>query len=153
VRWRPPLLAALVALGGPIGAGCGGDEAAVDTDGFAVLDAWVRPSPPGVDEAAVYVTVENRDAPDDRLIGAESDRCMLMSPHVTEIDDDIARMSEADEDRLGLGVGERVTMEPNGVHLMCLGLSAPLEEGERIEVVLRFAAHAPVVVPVTVEQR
>ncbi len=150
-RRRPVPLVALIA--GLLGCGGGTDAATFLADGFAVLDAWVRPSPPGADEAAVYVTVENREARDDRLIGAESERCTVLTPHVTEITDDIARMSEADDDQLGLRVGERVTMEPNGIHLMCLGLLDPLEDGERIDVVLRFAEHEPIVVPVTVEQR
>jgi copper(I)-binding protein len=134
---------------------CGdGTDALVVADGLAVLDAWTRPSPPAVDEAAIYVTVENRDAPDDRLIGATSDRCVVVSPHLTELgEDDVARMTEAGADRLGLRAGEQVAMTPNGMHLMCLGLDAPLADGDRFDVTLRFAEHAPITVEVTVEQR
>jgi periplasmic copper chaperone A len=139
---------ALVACGGE------GPDALVVADGLAVLDAWTRPSPPTVDEAAIYVTVENRDAPDDRLIGATSDRCVVVTPHLTEIDeDDVARMTEAGADQLGLRAGDQVAMTPNGIHLMCLGLAAPLDAGERFDVTLRFSEHAPITVEVTVEQR
>lgn len=137
-------------------AGCGGGDgdALLVDDGLAVVDAWTRPSPPAVDEAALYVTIENRDAPADRLIGAESERCVVVTPHLTELDeDDVARMSEAGTDQLGLGAGEAVEMSPNGLHLMCLGLSAPLDEGERLPLTLRFAVHAPISVDVSVEQR
>lgn len=130
-----------------------GDAVLVD-DGLAVLDAWTRPSPPTVDEAAFYVSIENRDAPDDRLIGAESERCVVVTPHLTEIDEnDVARMTEARTDQLGLGRGERVEMTPNGLHLMCLGLITPLADGERFPVTLRFAEHTPLTVDVRVEQR
>lgn len=136
-------------------AGCGnGDDALLVDGGLAVLDAWTRPSPPTVDEAALYVTIENRDAPADRLIGAESERCVVVTPHLTELDeDDVARMSEADADQLGLGVGESVEMSPNGLHLMCLGLSEPLGDGDRLPLTLRFAEHTPITVEVSVEQR
>lgn len=133
-------------------AGCGGgSDALVESDGMAVLDAWTRPSPPTVDEAAIYVTIENRDAPDDRLVGAASDRCVVISPHLTTIgDDEVARMTEADADQLGLRTGERVDMTPTGMHLMCLGLVEPLTDGDRFDVTLRFADHAPVDVEVEV---
>ena len=72
---------ALVVVAGLLTApACGSSDespAAIVSDGFAVVDAWTRPSPPGVSEAAIYVTVENRDAPDDRLIGSSSDRCPM----------------------------------------------------------------------------
>lgn len=138
-------------------AACGGDDASdalVIDDGLAVLDAWTRPSPPTVDEAAIYVTVENRDAPDDRLIGASSDRCVVVTPHLTEVDEDeVARMSEADVDQLGLVAGDRVEMTPTGLHLMCLGLVDALTDGDRFDLTLQFAEHTPVTVEVQVEQR
>lgn len=145
-------LAALVVVSS---CGDGGeDDSVLVDDGFAVLDAWTRPSPATVDEAAIYVSIENRDAPDDRLIAAESERCVVVTPHLTELDeDDVARMSEADVDQLGLGAGERVEMSPNGLHLMCLGLAEPLVDGDRFDLTLRFAEHTPVTVDVQVEQR
>lgn len=149
------LAAALLVLAACAGGDDGGGDAAlVVSDGMAVLDAWTRPSPPTVDEAAIYVTVENRDAPDDRLIGASSDRCVVVTPHLTEFDDDqVARMTEAEADQLGLGAGERVEMTPIGMHLMCLGLTEPFVDGERFALTLRFSEHTPIPVEVQVEQR
>ena len=53
------LAAALVLL-----AACGDEQAeledAVVADGVAVAEAWTRPTPPGRAEAAIYVTIENR---------------------------------------------------------------------------------------------
>ena len=151
-----PVAAALLAL---LAAGCGssdGDEdALVVSDGLAVVDAWVRPTPAGVNEAAIYITIENRDAPQDRLIALSSDRCMVVTPHLTVISDEIASMTEAvaDEDQLALEPGGGVAMEPNGLHAMCLGLADPFELGERFDVVLQFSDHDPVRTPVVVEDR
>lgn len=142
-----------VGLVGLVACGGGDDPAIVESGGLAVLDAWVRPTPPTVSDAAFYVTIENRDAPDDRLIGAGSDACTLVTPHVTEISDDVASMDEAGDDQLGLRSGESVVMSPNGLHLMCLGLVRPLAAGDEVEVELRFAEHAPIAVPLVVEQR
>ena len=127
----------------------------LEVDGLAVIEAWAPPTPAGVSEAAIYITIENRDAPDDRLIGVSSERCMVMAPHLTVINDDIASMSEADEDDdvLALVRGGRVVMEPNGLHAMCLGLDRPLVVGDEFDVVLQFKDHEPVAAPVTVRPR
>ena len=44
-------------------------------------------------------------------------------------------------------------MEPNGLHLMCLGLDEPLTVGDSLAVVVDFAASVPVTVQVAVENR
>lgn len=154
-RARALVVAAAVLVTAACGDGGDADGAAiVESDGLAVTDAWTRPTPSGSAEAAVYVTIENRDADADRLVGADSERCMVMTPHLTEIDDrGVASMESADTDQLALATGERLTMEPNGLHLMCLGLAEPLTSGESFDVELRFAEHPPLQVPVAVEQR
>lgn len=154
---RPAAFSTALLLAFAAGCGGGGDtgDAIVVSDGLAVVDAWVRPTPTGVNEAAVYITIENRDAPTDRLIGVSSDRCMVMTPHLTVITDEIASMTEtdADDDQLALEVGGAVEMEPNGLHAMCLGLADPFELGQRFDVVLQFSDHDPVQTPVVVEDR
>lgn len=157
---RTPTISTILALLGVV-AGCASTGSGADdgrvvvVDGFAVLDAWAPPSPAGVAEAAIYITIENRDAPDDRLIGVSSERCMVMTPHLTVISDDIASMTEADDDDdvLSLGVGDRVVMQPNGLHAMCLGLDEPLVVGDEFDVVLQFSTHGPIAVAVAVRPR
>ncbi len=135
---------------------CSGDDATdadVVIDGIAVLDAWVRPTPPGSDEAAIYVSVGNETDADSAILGASSSRCMVVVPHATTIDDDVASMGEALDAELALPAGDEVVMEPNGLHLMCLGLDEPLLPGERFDVTLDFAGRSSVDITVHVEQR
>jgi copper(I)-binding protein len=148
----------IVAVALATASACGGDETTdapiVESGGIAVLDAWTRPTPTSSEEAAIYVTIENRAGPDDRFVGADSERCMVMHPHLTEIDDEgVASMTTADDDQLALTVGGTLTMEPAGLHIMCLGLDEPLAAGDTFDVELRFGDHDPVSVPVAVEQR
>lgn len=150
--------AGLLAAAVLVTAGCGGGDAdgpvIISSDGIAVLDAWVRPTPPTADEAAFYVTVENRSASPTAVIGASSPACMVVLPHATTFTDDgVASMGEALDQELSLDEGERVTMEPNGLHLMCLGLAEPLATGSTVEVVLELSGRDPVTVEVAVEQR
>jgi copper(I)-binding protein len=133
----------------------GGDgaDAEVVIDGIAVHDAWVRPTPPGGDEAAIYVTVGNETDAASAILGASSSRCMVVVPHTTTIDDGIASMGEALDAELALSAGGRVEMEPNGLHLMCLGLDDPLQAGEQFDITLDLAGRDPIDVTVDVEQR
>jgi copper(I)-binding protein len=150
---RAGLVLAVVA-----GASCGGSESGdpgtVVADGFEISDAWTRPTPPGRTEAAIYLTIENRDAAPDRFVGSASDRCLVMHPHLTTIDDGgVASMLTAEEDELALPTGRTLELVPNGLHVMCLGLADPLALGDTFDVELRFSEHEPVTVPVVVEQR
>jgi copper(I)-binding protein len=151
---RPAVCAALVAL-----AACGsdsgsGDLAEIVADGIAVRDAWTRPTPATASEAAIYLEIENVDAPGDELLGGRSENCVTVQAHRTTVDDNgVARMSEAAEGELEISAGGSLVLAPNGLHLMCTGLSAPFDEGDTAEVTLVFLHHDPVTVPVAVEQR
>lgn len=150
---------AITSCAGTDGGGDGDGDGVDTTDdtlvvgGVAVLDAWVRPTPPGSDAAAIYVTVGNETDDDSAILGASSSRCTIVVPHTTTIDDGVASMDEALDADLALPSGGRVTMQPNGLHLMCLGLDDPLLEGERIDVTLDLADRSPVDITVVVEQR
>lgn len=128
-------------------AGCGA------SGGVVVVDAWTRPTPPGVDSAAFYVTIENRGAAPSRYLGATSPVCAVVVPHLSTFDDDLASMGDAPSAVLELAAGGRIEMEPNGLHLMCLGLTAPLAEGDEIAVDVELDGADPVVATVIVEQR
>lgn len=139
---------------------CGGDDAEggaafeeVVEAGMAVTDAWARPTAPGIDTGAIYLAVENRDAPDDRIVAASApDRCATVVPHQTVVDDDgVASMPGILDDELFLPQGGSVLMEPLGLHLMCLGMGGPLEDGDRFELTVAFDTHDPMTFDVAVD--
>lgn len=134
--------------------GCSGDAADGGSDGgVRVVDAWTRPSPATVTDAAIYVTVESGGGVDDEVVAVGGERCVTVVPHVTTFDDEgIATMGSAG-DALQLPAGGSIEMEPNGLHLMCLGLDAPLTEGDTFTVDLEFAEAGVVVARVAVEDR
>ncbi len=153
---KRPGAATLATLAVTLFVGCrGGDtpEAVVTSDGLAVVDAWVRPTPAGADEAAFYVSIRNDDAPATSVLGASSPACMVILPHATAFDDDIASMGAALDDQLVLATGSEIVMEPNGLHLMCLGLVDPLVAGDAVPVSIELRDRAPIEVDAAVEQR
>lgn len=98
--------------------------------------AWARATPPGTRVAAAYLVIDNRDPRSDRLLSASSPLAERVEVHATVHDGEVARMRKVDP--LHVAAGERLVLEPGGMHLMLMGLRKPLAEGERIPVVLEF---------------
>ncbi|MCU0977256.1 MAG: copper chaperone PCu(A)C [Steroidobacteraceae bacterium] len=98
--------------------------------------AWSRATPPGTTVGAAYLVIDNRASRSDRLLSASSPRATRVEVHATVHEGDTARMKRVDP--LHVGAGERIELEPGGMHLMLMGLDAPLREGEQVPLVLRF---------------
>jgi periplasmic copper chaperone A len=101
-----------------------------------IENAWARATPPGAKIGAGYMTIHNTGATADRLVGANSPAARKVEPHVTVRDGDISRMRAAP----GYDVPANGTFEltPGGSHLMLMDLKAPLKEGDKVPLLLRF---------------
>ena len=104
---------------------------------IAVGDAWARETAPG-QSAAVYLTLANTGAGDDRLVAADSPAADSASLHSSSSSGGVARM-RALPDGLDLAAGDRLELAPGGTHIMLTGLKRPLAAGRTVELRLRFA--------------
>jgi hypothetical protein len=104
--------------------------------GVVVLDAWARATPPGAKVGAAYVTLENQGDADDRLVSASSPVAQSVMLHETIVENGIAKMRPLDA--VGIPAGKVVEMQPGGMHMMLMGLTAPLVEGETVPLTLVF---------------
>lgn len=100
-----------------------------------VEEAWARASAGEARNGAAYVTLLNRGA-DTALISAESPAAERAELHMHITDGGAARMRRAGS--VPLPAGARVTLAPGGVHIMLMGLRAPLREGASFSMTLRF---------------
>jgi copper(I)-binding protein len=100
-----------------------------------IENAWARATPPGAKIAAGYLTIRNAGAAD-KLISASSPAAEKVEPHITVKDGDVSRMREVK----GYAVPAKGTVEltPGGSHLMLVNIKAPLKEGDKVPLVLRF---------------
>jgi copper(I)-binding protein len=64
--------------------------------------------------------------------------------------DGVMRMREM-QNGIAIPQGETVTLERGGLHIMLLGLTRPLEQGDEFELVLQFEHHAPLTLMVPVD--
>jgi copper(I)-binding protein len=101
-----------------------------------VENAWSRATPPGAKVAAGYLTIRNKSASPDRLVGASTAIAARVETHVVEKQGEVMRMREVK----GYDVPAKGSFElkPGGAHLMLVDIKRPLKAGEKISMVLRF---------------
>ena len=97
---------------------------------------WMRATPPGANVAAGYMTVRNKSASPERLIGASSPAAARVETHVNIKDGDILRMRETKA--LDISPKGKLELKPGGAHLMLIDLKQPLKEGDTVQVTLKF---------------
>ena len=100
-----------------------------------VENAWARATPPGAKIAAGYLTIRNAGAAD-KLVGASSPAAEKVETHVTMKDGDISRMREVKG--YAVPAKGKLDLTPSGSHLMLVNIKAPLKEGDKVPLVLRF---------------
>lgn len=100
------------------------------------LDAWARPTVAGQPVGGAYLRLQNTGGAADRLLGASTSVAERVELHSMQMSGDVMRMRQVDA--IELPAGATVDLAPGGLHLMLMGLKAPLRAGERLPLVLRF---------------
>lgn len=101
----------------------------------AIEKPWARASVGP--NAAIYLTLSSRDGDSDRLVAATSPAAARTELHTTERVGDAMRMRAVDG--IDVPAGQTAALQPGGLHIMLMGLSAPLREGDRVPLSLTFA--------------
>ena len=101
-----------------------------------VTDAWTRATAPGAKIAAGYMTIRNAGKTPDKLVSASSPAAEKVEPHITVKEGDIFRMREVKG--YDIPAGGSFELKPGGAHLMLMNVGAPLKEGDKVPLTLRF---------------
>jgi copper(I)-binding protein len=99
-----------------------------------VEDAWSRATPPGAKVGAGYMKISAGVA--DRLVGASSPAAARVELHVSEQKGDVMRMRQVKA--YDIPAGRVFELSPGGAHLMLVDLKAPLKQGTKVPLTLRF---------------
>ena len=102
-----------------------------------ITQAWSRATPSGAKVAGAYLTVENKGAAADRLIGGSGDVAGRVEIHEMAMDNGIMKMRPLDKG-LDIEPGKTVKFAPGGYHLMLLDLKSQLKQGDKVPVTLQF---------------
>ena len=112
---------------------------------IVVENVWSRPSMSGAHQGhhdmnatgVVYFTIRNDGQQPDRLLSVSSDVAHVIEIHETTMVDDKMTMSPLKEGVM-IPAGASVNFEPQGKHIMLIGLLRDLKENESFEVILEF---------------
>lgn len=97
---------------------------------------WARATAPGAAVGGGFLQIENAGSQADRLVSASSPISKSVELHSMTMENNVMRMREIEA--IDLPAGERVALRPGGLHLMFIGLEAPLQAGQSFPVRLRF---------------
>lgn len=98
---------------------------------------WARATPPTAPTGGGYLSVKNTGTAPDRLMSVSSPAAKTIQVHEMKMEGSVMRMREIDGP-LEIKPGETVTLAPGGMHLMMMGLKAPLKQGEKVPLTLVF---------------
>jgi len=117
---------------------------------LSIEGAWARASAGPAGAGAAYMHIANGGGGADRLVAASTPRAGKAELHEHVHQDGVMRMREV-EGGMALAPGQHTMLEPGGLHVMLFGLTAPLKEGERFPLTLRFERAGEVTVEVDVK--
>ncbi len=119
--------------------------------GIQIHDAYAIQAVPGAPTAAAFMDIHNHGREDDHLLSARSDIAERTELHThTQNADGVMQMSEL-TDGLAFPAGAMIPFERGGYHVMFLGVTEPLSDGQVFPVTLVFENAGDIVVEVTVD--
>ena len=116
---------------------------------IAVQDPWARASAGMARAGAAFMTIENQGQAD-RLVAASADVSATVELHTHIQDGDVMRMRRVDA--IDVPADGMVHLKPGGLHVMFIGLKAPLGEGTTFPLTLRFEKAGEMTVQVPVKK-
>ena len=124
-----------------------GDTASFAVGDLVVENPWARESVTRT--GAAYLTVRNGGDADDRLIGVASEVADRAELHGSKMQDGVMRMRPVEA--VEVPAHGQAALKPGGLHVMLIGLKAPLEEGGSFALTLTFENAGEVEVVTTIE--
>lgn len=118
---------------------------------ITITDAYARTSGMMAKSGAAFMVIENHAAADDRLVSATSDVAQRVELH-THIAgaDGVMQMVEVPEGFVVPAQGSHA-LARGGDHVMFLGLTRELEQGDKVSVTLTFEKAGPMTVEIPVD--
>lgn len=98
---------------------------------------WVREAPPAAPVMAGYMSISNGGTAAVKVIAVSSPEFARAELHRTVVEDGIARMERVGQ--LEISAGERVALEPGGLHLMLFEPTQALRQGDSVTLFIHRA--------------
>ncbi|MEH0667400.1 copper chaperone PCu(A)C [Vibrio scophthalmi] len=98
--------------------------------------AYARATPPAAVTSAVFVTLMNKGDEERIITSASTSAAGKVELHDVIKEGDVMKMRQIE--RITVPAHEQVELKPGSLHIMLFDLTAPLVEGEEIEVTIEY---------------
>jgi copper(I)-binding protein len=139
---------AFAALFAVLGASAHAQE--IKAGDLVITQPWSRATPGGAKIAGGFLTIENKGAAPDRLIGGSGDFAGKVEIHEMAMNNGVMTMRPLDKG-LPIEPGKTVKLAPGGYHLMLMDLKNPLKQGDKVPLELQFEKAGKVTVSLDVQ--
>ncbi len=113
-------------------------QAADVTAGALKISApWARATPNGAAVGGAYMTITNTGRTPDHLLGGSTTVAKSFEVHEMKMDNGIMKMRPV-AGGIEIRPGQTVTLEPSGYHVMMVGLTQQLKQGDHFKATLEF---------------
>src|SRR5580698_1177281 len=102
-----------------------------DVGSIHISQPWSRATPKGAAAGAAYMTITNKGTAPDRVSCVSDDASAQCQIHSMTMEDGVMKMRPV-EGGLEIKPGETVTLQPGGYHVMFVGLTHSLEQGNTV---------------------
>lgn len=118
-------------------------------DGVTIRHPWARATPSGAKVGVVFFEMKAAASRGDRLIGGKTKTAERVEIHAHVMEKGVAKMRPVKG--LEIPAGRSVVLQPSGYHLMLVGLTSPLKEGDTLDVTLVFERSGEVKLEASIE--
>ena len=120
---------------------------------IVIVDAYARLARPGAPVGAAFFVIRNNGTESDRLIGVRTDIAALAEVHThIESDDGIMRMRPV-EGGLEIPASGEHTLKRGADHIMVMGLTKRLEQGDTLPLTLIFENTDEITIEIVIDNK
>lgn len=120
-------------------------------DAVSVMDPYARASTANAKSGAAFMVLMNHTDTDDRLIGAASDVAKRVELHTHKENADGVMQMLHDKDGFEIPAGGKHMLMRGGDHVMFMGLTKSLKDGDTVSLTLTFEKAGDITVEIPVD--
>jgi copper(I)-binding protein len=110
----------------------------VTVGSLKIFAPWARATPKGASVGGGYMKITNAGTAPDRLVGGSTNISKRLGVHQMTMENGVMKMRPV-AGGLEIKPGQTVTLDPNGYHVMFVGLKKQLMQGDHFKATLEFA--------------
>lgn len=116
---------------------------------ITVEGAWTRATAPSAPNGGAFMTIHNKGTQPDRLVAASTPAAARTELHTHTMVDGVMKMRPV-EGGIPVPASGDAILKPGGLHVMMMGLKAPLAMGKSVPVTLTFEHAGSVTIDVPI---